>query len=197
MSHIRNDENLPEKLKIGFDSALIKDTNLTIEQVQEVLNTSLDEKMRELKGYQKDKTQYTGAEKNTFDWVVKAFRLVNGVHIGIYWQYKDKGDHSKGYKKDLFLAIIYPKMTEEEQKEFDKLYLAYNGETTPPTTKETRSLEEPIISQMVTWTCKECWTINREGATCRACGWWKHANSQREENYSEIKQEAKVEVPPK
>ncbi|CAI2197539.1 11961_t:CDS:2, partial [Funneliformis geosporum] len=130
-TYIRNDANLPEKIKIGFDSVLIKDINLTIEQVQEVLNASLDEKLGELKGYQKDKTKYT----------------VNGVHIGIYWQYKDKGDHSKGYKKDLFLAIIYPKMTGAEQKEFDKLYLPYNGETTPPT-KQARSLEEPIISQM-------------------------------------------------
>lgn len=185
-TYIENQPDFPKQFEVGFDSPLIKDVDLTVEDIRKVLNTALDEKLSKAKGYRKDKIEYTGAEKDTFNKAVDSCRLTNGVLIGIYWQYKDKGNHARGYKDDLFLAIIYPKMSNERQIEFDKSFMPYKSGEVPPKIT-TRALGEPIISQMVTWTCKECRTINESWLTCRNCGWWKDANAV-------IEQEAKIEI---
>src|SRR6185369_2788481 len=93
-TYLENEPDFP-KIKIGFDSPLIKDVDLTIREVRGVLNTFLKEKLK-LKYYDQTKYQYTGAEKDTFHTLVNFYKISNGINVGLYWQYKDKEDHSKG-----------------------------------------------------------------------------------------------------
>jgi len=83
-TYIENQSDFPKQFEVGFDSPLIKDVDLTVEDIRKVLNTALDEKLSKAKGYQKDKIEYTGAEKDTFNKAVDSCRLTNGVLIGIY-----------------------------------------------------------------------------------------------------------------
>ena len=189
-TYLENDPNFP-KIKVGFDSPLIKDTNLTVDEARKVLNAFLKERLK-LENYDRNKRQYTGAEKDTFKSIVNFYKIAVGIHVDLYWQYKDKEDHSKGCKDDLFLMVIAEsQLTSEEQRELNRSFRPYSGEEEPPKAVK-RIWRVPEVPQKA-WTCKECRTISLEGATCRACGWWKDANSQRKESL-EIKQEAKIEV---
>jgi hypothetical protein len=85
------------------------------EEFRKVLNAVIDNRRRELKGYEDGKVEYLGNEKDTFETLVKLYRVANETEIKVE-SIKDKGKTKINVKITYPVAKIGKRILESEEK---------------------------------------------------------------------------------
>jgi transcription elongation factor GreA-like protein len=90
-----------------------EDKKKAIEEFRKVLHTVIDKRRKALKGYQNGKTEYLATEKDTFDTLVKLYRVVNKAEV-IVDTVIDKGGKEETNVKITYPPKITQRILEEE-----------------------------------------------------------------------------------
>lgn len=174
-THLNNEKDIIQQIKVGFDSPLFRQAGLkkkgeegyedSIAEIQSVLNGVINDKLNDL-GHVNDKKVYNSNEAEIFEKVLSLLKIVKDVNIEIVEKDGDEEKKEGDKEKDLLLTINYPKVTKEEA-----------------------GLAKKFLGGPEAWECSKCEMTSWEGVTCRVCGWWKEANSHKQEidiNQSQI-----------
>lgn len=164
MTFLKNQPDIMKEIDISFENPLIKDIwgkevpkegskksetkmvlgeeekNKVVEAIRKVLHTVIDERRKELKGYEEDKNEYLAAQEDVFSTLVKLYRVVNEAEIKVE-VVPDKE------KEKINVKITYPKANEQKLK------------------KNIGDWEEIDV-----WRCHRCLKINNGYKFCEQCG---------------------------
>jgi hypothetical protein len=128
MTFLKSQPDITKEIDISFDNALIKDiwgeevveegkkeklikiNKAAVDEFRKVLHTVVDKRRRELKGYEDNKNEYSGNEKDTFDMLVKLYKVVSKTEI------KAEMVSDKGGKMKATVMIGYPKIKPAEKR---------------------------------------------------------------------------------